>query len=197
MPDSSTTRLNSKPATINRRVQGTNHAGPLDWRAALVPPSRVTIVASCRLVNVVSNATVIRICLTLIVLVAVEARKGGEIVWNVVAGLTGIPLAAVRARVDREVRSIMVKRRTIPGIDTVTIQAGRREAGSLMFVVVVLLVTRDTIVVVGGLEDQAEVRHRVAVFARERRVGAEKFEAAGCGRVVKRGVAPAIDTMAV
>ncbi|MCB0718197.1 MAG: hypothetical protein KDD65_07110, partial [Bacteroidetes bacterium] len=65
------------------------------------------------------------------------------------AGLTGIPLAAVRARVDREVRSIMVKRRTIPGIDTVTIQAGRREAGSLMFVVVVLLVTGDTIVVVG------------------------------------------------
>ena len=66
-----------------------------------------------------------------------------------------------------------------------------------MFVVVILLVTGDTIVVVGGLEDQAEVRHRVAVFARERRVGAEQFEAAGCGRVVKRGVVPTIDTMAV
>ena len=66
-----------------------------------------------------------------------------------------------------------------------------------MFVVVVLLVTGDTIVVVGGLEDQAEVRHRVAVLARERCVRAEQFKPSGCGRVVKRGVVPTVDTMAV
>ena len=113
----------------------------------------MTRVAEGRLVGVAASAAVLRIHSGLTVFVTRQTSECLIIVRYVVAVLAAIPLASVRARVYREVRSVVVESRSVPRIDAVAVQAGRGEARTLVFVVVILLVTGNTIVVIGRLED--------------------------------------------
>ena len=94
-----------------------------------------------------------------------QARKGREVIWGVVAILTGVPCVLVGSTVDWEER-IMVKRCAIPRVGAMAVQTGGREARAVVLVCVVLGVAGDAFVVIGRLEDQIKAWHSVAVLTR-------------------------------
>ena len=91
----------------------------------------------------------------------------------------------------------MVKDRIIPGIRVMAFQAGRWETRACMLLIVIRLVTRDTIVLTGGIKERREVRRgRMARRTFERIVGTDQIKPIRYGSVIERGPGPCINRVA-
>src|SRR5690606_10807519 len=115
-------------------------------------------------IDVPAHVLVLVVHVRLVVLVARDAREHAVVARLGMARLAARPLALVAARVDREVL-VMLERGAFPGVGLVAVEAGSREAGVGLLVVVG--VAGVAVVRPRRVEDGLEVGERVARRALE------------------------------
>ena len=129
-------------------------------------------------VHVAILASVLVIHWAPIVLVAVEARELLGVAGHFMARRTVItPLAAMFARVDGEEKRVVVERGPEPSIDRVTRQAVGRKPGPGVLRVIIVLMTGDTVVLIGRRKERRVSGDHVTAGTQHHVVGAQELEA--------------------
>lgn len=118
--------------------------------------------------------------LGLSVLVADEAGENVKVVWIGMTRLAILPLALMLTVENGEILIIVVKRRIVPVIGVMTVEAIRGEALAAMLLLVIGLMAAKAVVLIYRIEERREVRRRrMAGIARQRLVCPNKRKTVG------------------
>ena len=120
-----------------------------------MPPIRVTRITGGAVIDISRLLSVLVVHFALPVVVADEASELPEVAGRKVAGLAAIPLPAMGAGEDwEELLVVLCETRSLPRVVRMTDEAGSRESGTPMLIVIIALVAGDTIVLICRRENR-------------------------------------------